>query len=169
MELIVERFERASSGFPTVDAQLSRWILSRTAAFLLMLSCAAGIAGCRKSAGLVPVQGKVTLNGGAWPKAGTINFTPFKPAENFPAQPGTAHFDKDGAYAAKTGDALGLLPGEYRIAVFCWEKDSDDIHPGISSLPEKYANPSESGLTLKIEPGQSGPVIWNYDFPSKTK
>jgi hypothetical protein len=129
-----------------------------------------GLSGCgRGSVETIPVKGKVTLHGGVWPKAGQINFTPFKPADGFPAQVGSGRFETDGSFVAKTGEHEGLVPGEYRIAVSCWKIEPGEGKSGVSYVQEKFTYPNQSGLTLKIEPGQSGPVIWDYDFPAGTK
>jgi hypothetical protein len=144
-------------------------VLRRVAAVAVLFGLTTGIAGCRKTVEIVPVRGKITFHGGAWPKGGIVNFTPFKPAEGFPGKAGSGRFEADGVFTAKTGDEEGLIPGEYRIAVSCWQKPPDDLGPGLSYLPDKFTNPSQSGLTLKIDPGQSGPVVWEHDFPARTK
>ena len=135
----------------------------------LILLLAVGIlpcSGCQSDVPeMVPVRGRVTLEGGAWPKPGIVDFTPIKVAPGFPLKPGSARFDTDGAFVVKTGEYEGLIPGDYRIAVVCWEKPPRDDTPGKSYIPHKFSQPALSGLTLKIEPGQSGPVIWNHDFP----
>jgi len=146
-----------------------RWHWGIVAVFSILLGVSM-LAGCRSDVPeMVPVKGKVTFKGGAWPKRGVVNFTPFKPAEGFPRRPGSGHFDKDGAFVATTGEFEGLIPGEYRISISCWEKEPSDDSPGVSYLPKKFVNPSQSGLTLKIEPGTSGPIVWEEDFPSASK
>jgi hypothetical protein len=117
---------------------------------------------------MVPVQGEVTLAGGDWPKSGMVAFTPLKPAEGFPAKPGVGRFDTDGSFEVQTGESQGLYPGEYGIYVVCWEREPDPHiggNPGKSCLPDKFSNPNSSGLLLTIKPDQSGPVVWNHDFP----
>jgi hypothetical protein len=118
---------------------------------------------------IIPVRGKVTLEGGPWPKPGQIFFLTSKSAPGMPAKPAFAIFEKDGSFVVKTGDIEGLIPGEYRISVYCYDKLPSENNPGITYLPDKFSNPSQSGLTLKIEPGQSGPVIWEHDFPRRSK
>jgi hypothetical protein len=116
---------------------------------------------------MVPVRGKVTLEGGAWPQPGMVDFTPIKPAEGFPSKAGSGHFDADGSFVVQTGTYEGLIPGTYSVAVTCWEKPPTDKKSGVSCLPKKFSNPLKSGLTLTIEPGQSGPIVWDHDFPRK--
>jgi hypothetical protein len=127
-------------------------------------------AGCgQNTPKIVPVSGKITLEGGQWPRSGQIFFSSSKPAEGFPAKPGYAIFGKDGSFVVKTGDTEGLMPGEYQISVYCFEKPVSETKPGISYLPKKFSNPYKSGLTLNIGPKESGPVVWNHDFPRNKK
>jgi hypothetical protein len=139
-------------------------------AFLLTTISLCLTAGCgQNTPKIVPVRGKVTLEGGEWPKSGQIFFSATKSAEGLPTKPGYAIFGKDGSFVVKTGDYEGLIPGEYHISVYCFEKPSSETKPGISYLPKKFSNPSQSGLTLNIPPDQKGPVIWEKDFPRAAK
>ena len=124
--------------------------------------------GCRPSRpAMVPVRGKLTLNGGRWPKPGTIGFCPVKAAEGFPTKPGSAVFGADGVFVARTGKDEGLIPGEYRIAVICWEKPPDDNGAnGKSYIPLPFTVPGESGLELKVPPN-SDTIVWNKDIPTE--
>ena len=121
--------------------------------------------GCRRShPAMVPVRGKLTLNGGPWPKPGIISFCPVKAAEGFPTRPGSAVFDADGVFVAKTSQYYGLIPGEYRIAVICWEKPpGDNGGGGKSYIPLHFTLPGESGLELKVPPN-SDTVVWDKDI-----
>jgi hypothetical protein len=60
--------------------------------------------------------------------------------------------DVEGKYqlgVAEYGD--GVPPGEYQVTVHEDRGDSDDRTP--RTLPEKYENPDESGLTLNVTAG----------------
>ncbi|MBN2578488.1 MAG: hypothetical protein JXB10_05805 [Pirellulales bacterium] len=141
---------------------------SRTARFAFLViagSLLLGVGCGRKIPEIVPVSGKVTLEGGAWPKPGTITFAPLKPAKGFPSRPGVGHFNTDGSFVAETGQYEGLIPGEYRISVSCWEVVPTGSSDGKGYLPKKFCNPTTSGLTLTIEADRSDPVIWEHDFP----
>jgi hypothetical protein len=132
--------------------------------------CVATVAGCGQNApDMVPVTGKVTFGGGPWPKPGVVNFTPFKPAEGFPSKGGSGIFGADGSFVVKTGEYEGLIPGEYHITVTCWEKPPGFKFRGLNYAPEKYTNPAQSGLALKIEPNSSKPVVWEQDIPRAKK
>ena len=122
--------------------------------------------GCRPSPpAMIPVHGKVTLNGGRWPKPGMIFFCPVKAAKGFPTKPGSAVFGADGVFVAKTSRYEGLIPGEYQIAVRCWEKEPGEEDPGIAYTSMRFTVASESGLELKV-PADSGPIVWNQDLPA---
>ena len=115
---------------------------------------------------MVPTRGKVTLDGGPWPKPGALYFTPLKPAEGFPRRPGVGHFDTDGTFTVTTRDpGDGLIPGTYRIAVECWEVEPSDNRPGKSYTAERYTSPARSGLELTVEPGTRDTVELEYDIP----
>jgi hypothetical protein len=113
--------------------------------FSLLLGCG------EKGPGLIPVTGKVTYGGGAWPVAGNINFNPVEPAEGFPRLGGTATFNPDGAFTVKsTGDKYGLVPGKYSINIECWEvlPSMETNNPGKSYVPEGFQH------EIEIKPGE---------------
>jgi hypothetical protein len=126
------------------------------------------LAGCGSSATqTVPAKGVVTLAGGAWPAAGTIQFTPVAPAAGFPLRPGAGAFKADGTFQVTSfapGD--GLVPGKYEVSVECWESEPQmsptGVIPGKSAVPEKYRSGKTSGWVVDITPG-SGPVDLKYD------
>lgn len=137
---------------------------------LLMLWLTVGgltVGGCGRDAPeMVPTRGKVTLDGGQWPKPGSLFFAPLEPAEGFPRRPGVGQFDKDGVFTVTSRDpGDGLIPGTYRIAVECWEVEPSDTRPGKSYTAQQYTSPARSGLELTIEPGTRGPVVLEYDIP----
>lgn len=140
-------------------------ICVRTGLTLLALVCVA-VAGCSRGPGIVPVRGRVTLNGGEWPKPGYIDFTPVKAAEGFPLIPAVARFEADGSYSVKTGQLEGLMPGEYRIAVRCWQREPTDAAPGKNYVPVRFTHPATSGLELKVPP-DSGPIEQDWDIPNR--
>ena len=98
----------------------------------------------------VPVNGKVTLDGGKVPGPGYIYFT--TEATEGVSRPGTAEFDADGNYTARTfvaGD--GLLPGKYLLRVDCWETAPNmGGKPVVSHIAAKYQDASKSGLELTV-------------------
>lgn len=146
---------------------------------LLVIGC-----GGTGEKGLVPVSGRVTLDGGAWPKAGKITFVPS--AKDAGAQkemrPAGADFDTSGHFTISSFEGVkGLYPGEYWGSVECWEVLPGMGDPGVakvnpktnalipgagkSYVPQKYQNPEKSGIVLMVEPG----TALNPTFDVKTK
>lgn len=135
--------------------------------------------GCGNDLGIVPVEGKLTFDGGAWPKPGRVNFLPLQGAKGFPQRPGVGTFDTDGQFRVTTiesGD--GLFPGTYRVYVECWEIEpaGEEGHhhhgeeqpappEGRSYIDREYSSPVASPLEVTVEPGVSGPVVVQYDIP----
>lgn len=114
------------------------------------------IAGCGDDRGLVPVRGRITLDGADMPGKGYLRFVPLEVAQGYVRRAGLAHFDTDGAYRVKSfqpGD--GLFPGKYAIFVFCWEVEPNmNGKPAKSFLPDKYVDPEEPPFMLTVEEGQ---------------
>ena len=109
--------------------------------------------GCGEDRGLVPVFGKVTLNGKRMPAAGDLTFVPVQVVKGFPMRPAKAEFDADGEYSAqsyKPGD--GLYPGTYRVLVSCWEvPPTPDGPPAKSFIPNPYQSRADSNLEVKVD------------------
>ncbi|MCG8585756.1 MAG: hypothetical protein MI757_13705 [Pirellulales bacterium] len=115
----------------------------------------------------VRVEGRVTLAGGEWPASGMIVFSPSAPAEGFPRRPGRAIFGPSGEFTVTTfAEGDGLLPGEYRAAVFCGESVGSDMEARAKSyVPARFQSPVRSGLTLSVPIG-AGPLQVLYDIPA---
>lgn len=90
--------------------------------WLITLLVTVGISGCGKDGvPTVPVHGTITFSGAQPPAAGTITFTAIAAEPGLPRRPGTAEFDKSGAF--KTTSFIendGLIPGTYRPKITCW-------------------------------------------------
>ncbi len=114
--------------------------------------------------GLVAVRGKVTLDGGPWPRPGTINFAPVSAPASEPggakSRPGSAKFGTDGSFVAgsfEEGD--GLFPGTYNVSVDCAESAPTMSPTGAAieaknAVPKNYQDPSTSGLTITVKAGE---------------
>ena len=63
----------------------------------------------------------------------------------------------------QTGQRDGLMPGHYRIAVRCWQREPTDADPGKNHVPARFTNPATSGLELHVAPG-SGPMVKDWDI-----
>ena len=135
-------------------------------AILALVACA-GLSGCNRSpAGIVPVSGKLTLDSSPWPKQGQISFASVKPAPGHPVLPAVAKIDPDGSFAIKTTAAPGLVPGEYNVAIQCWQEAPDEKHAGKSAIADRYRRPQTSKLTVTVPEG-SPPIYLNWDIKSK--
>jgi hypothetical protein len=101
------------------------------------------------------VSGMVTLDGVAV-GPGTVVFAPLDGTSN----PADGAIQMDGSYFLKTSREVGLKAGKYRVGVTVL--DQPDVQPGERSMieakyvtPQKYADPSESGLEYTVEPGEN--------------
>ena len=124
---------------------------------------AATAAGCSKSEpGLVPVRGKITLDGGPWPHEGSLIFTPEGGGPGARSRPAGARFGTDGAFVATSfAEGDGLFPGTYKISVECWEAEPKMANNGMvidgkNAVPSKYQSTVSSGLDLTVNAG--GPL-----------
>jgi hypothetical protein len=146
----------------TPTARITLGLCSAVSIGLLLIIAGCGSSGPRA----VPVQGKITLGGGEWPKPGVLYFTSTEPAAGFPRRPGTAKFDKTGAFVVSTaGAGDGLYPGKYAVAVECWEvpPSMDPKAPPRRGVADrKYESAQSSGLTLNVPEG-SGPIHVDFD------
>ena len=117
----------------------------------------------------VPVEGRITYGGGDWPTSGVLYFIAVKPAQGFPSRPGSAAFGKDGRFAVTTFQANdGLLPGEYRINVECWEsRPSMDAQAGRSYVPTKFQAGMSSDFKVVVPADSSDPLELSFDVPKR--
>lgn len=128
---------------------------------LLLVFAFAAIVGCSNSE-LVPLTGKVTLDGAPLP----IAIITFMNVSNGPS--GYGSMEGNGEYFAKTGSQSGLMPGDYRISVVAYqpEKVVDRTHakPMKVIAPERYANPETSGFRYTLKPSGG-----NFDMELTSK
>ena len=127
------------------------------------------VAGCRGDyPATVPVRGRVTYNGGAWPAEGTIYFLPEKAADGHTHHAGMAVFGQDGSFTVKTftaGD--GLAPGTYVVRIECWKvPPSMGGPPPESHLPPDYQTGRKALPKLVVEPGARR-VWFEYDMAAE--
>lgn len=113
---------------------------------------------------MVPVKGKVTLDGQPMP-AGSVAFQTRDP---FVGRPAVAFVDSDGTFTVssiKPND--GMMPGEYLIAIL---PPSSGTLPGEKKLPDvkvpaKYQDGKQSGFTLTLQRGDA-PKFLELDLKS---
>jgi mannose-6-phosphate isomerase-like protein (cupin superfamily) len=93
----------------------------------------------------VKVTGVLTLNG--QPLAGaTITLVPEKDG-----RPAAGRTDAEGRYTLSTfANDDGAVPGRYRVTIGV---PPDQRAPSKRTIPQRYANPGTSGLTVEVSPG----------------
>ncbi len=124
-------------------------------AFLIGCAIVLPFCGCGKSgAKTTPIAGRITLSGGAWPKAGSLSFHPLEAPAGLPKIPGSADFLPDGSFTATTFKPNdGLAPGRYRVTVDCWEQRPLDGQPGKNCyVPQQYRDPKTTPIEIAVAP-----------------
>ena len=58
------------------------------------------------------------------------------------------------------------MPGEYTVAILCWQDAPDEKHAGKSAIAERYRTPMTSGLKVDVPEG-SPPIQLAWDIKSK--
>lgn len=120
-------------------------------------------AGCGNSGpSLTKVHGTVRYDG-APVTSGTVQFQG-QPGQTPELLPGTGIINSDGTYTVTTAHGPGLASGKYRVAVVSMESgDLESPQPVVKWLvPERYANPTTSGLTADIAGQTELPL--NFDL-----
>ena len=123
--------------------------------------------GCGDTLEIVPVTGRVTLNGSGWGRSGMIYFAPLEPAPGFPRMPGMGDVDTDGNFRVTTQpDREGLVPGTYRVSLEIWEvPPTMGGPPPKSYLPKQYQTASTSGLELVVPADATDAIEVTWDIP----
>ena len=139
--------------------------VSRAGVAALLVACLACDVGCSRRPSLVPVSGRVTLDGKPL-EFGSVMIQPVAG----PAARGTIR--PDGSFAVGTfspGDGAIVGPASVRVA--CYEQQRPGAPPpqgelalGKSLIPEKYTQFETSGITATVAAGM-GPLA--IDLTSK--
>jgi hypothetical protein len=128
-------------------------------AWLLVFTCCLSLlGGCGSDRPkTVKVTGRVTFRGESMPGPGVLYFVPMDVAEGLPHRPGTARFEQDGRFAVGSFEMDdGLVPGDYRVHVQCWEVAPQEVVPEeeapapISFIPTRYGDTATSGLSVSV-------------------
>jgi hypothetical protein len=118
--------------------------------------------GCGPQRELIPVQGRVLLDG--QPLAfGSVSF------QSESGQPATAAIGPDGSFTLSMfGEGPGAVPGRNRVLVTCYDGQRQaaadrDQEPGLGKLliPERYTAYETSGLVIDVQRGMELPVVLN--------
>ena len=125
------------------------------------------VVGCGSpSENLVPVGGRITLDGQPMPRA-SISLRA-DGATSVGHQP-TGMIKQPGEYVIYTNGRPGAPPGSYRVVVFATEEASttQGAAPGLpkSLIPSAYNQPDATPLRLVVSP-QASPASYNLELKS---
>jgi hypothetical protein len=137
-------------------------VSSRSAAGAALVACGLAVlaGGCGPQRPLVPVQGRVLLDGE--PLAfGSVSF------QSESGQPATARIEPDDSFTlAVIGEGPGAVPRPNRVRVTCYEGqrqsagDRDrEMVLGQLLIPDRYTAYETSGLVIDVHPGMDLPVV----------
>jgi hypothetical protein len=120
-----------------------------------------GLTGCgRSDVELVPVSGRVTYDGGAWPNGGVLYFAPQdvgkERSKTRPMRPAAAQFTPEGEFEVTSfakGD--GLVPGRYVVTVECFVGEPSMHKRPKSAVPPKYRTQATSDFFVDVDPEKS--------------
>ena len=123
------------------------------AVLCLLVSC--GPAGIPR----VPVRGKITFDGGDWPKPPIFDCAPLKGARGLPATHGSAWVGQNGEFK------VDLVPGTYVVNITCWEVEPapDDYSRAKSYVPKRFEN-GDAKPKVEVPVGSKG-VDFTFDIP----
>jgi hypothetical protein len=140
----------AMPALPSLDIQR----VASSATRLLLAFCLLPAAGCEKGRTLGRVTGTVTLDGQACRDVMVV-FASQKERAFI-----TAAVDTEGAYVVQMAEGHGLPVGTYQVSIRQAPPDNWDRPQEAVPLPPKYRDPSTSGLTLEVAPGEN-----QFDIP----
>jgi hypothetical protein len=139
---------------PTMQIRLFLLRLSSPAC-VMTVACLLPLMGCSGSDLGAEVSGVASLDGRPL-ESGSVVFAPVDGVSNN----ATSAVNSDGTYQLVSNRTIGLTPGKYRVAVTMHEHV--DVKPGERSMvmpklltPEKYADPSTSGLEFDVAAGSN--------------
>jgi len=104
------------------------------------------------------VHGTVTLDRKPYTQGGSVNFQPERSGKM-----ATGQIESDGTYTLSTyssGD--GAIVGMHKVTVVPAPPVLDELNdraPPPSSIPQKYRDPTESGLVFEVKPGQTNEFL----------
>lgn len=126
---------------------------SRPPAFALLAIIIACCSGCgdKSITVLIPVRGKVTLNGAPL-GTGSVTFTPDAAKGNTTPHIPVGTLDAEGNYSLQSAGKEGAPPGWYKVTVTAQEPidPKNPYAPPKHLINAKYSDPNSSGLTLEI-------------------
>ena len=125
--------------------------------------CAMLLAGCQaKSTTLNHVTGKVLFKGLPL-HTGVIVFSP-DTSRGESGKIAISKIESDGTYVLKTGDAVGVPAGWYRVTVVSLANPTASYEvAAISYIPEKYRDPQLSMLQCEVKANKDNHLDINLD------
>jgi hypothetical protein len=124
------------------------------------------LAGCDSGPRLVKVHGTVTYKG----KPVTTGEVFFNPSASGGTRVGVGQIQEDGRYEMKMfPDRVGVVPGTYLVGVRAYTGSFIE-GTAVYVVPQKYANPSTSGLTAAVAgENQAQQIDFRIDEPQGRK
>ena len=104
---------------------------------------------------LVPVRGKVLLDGQPL-KFGSVMTQPKA------GRGANGTIQSDGSFELNSGREPGALVGTHQVAVVAYENvgsSSPEAGHGKLLTPQRYSNAESSGLTIEVTSGENNPII----------
>jgi len=147
---------------------MKRGATTSAVARVALLACAALLAaGCSGGKGpkLVPVSGKVTLDGNALP-GGVVNFFPDKGKGNTDKYHSVATIDASGTYKLTTDGKEGAPLGRYKVTVATEMPPSGEVKAGqlppkLPAINTKYKILEQTPLSVEVV---ESPASGAYDL-----
>lgn len=126
----------------------------RDAAWVAMALCVAALtAGCERPSLLVPVTGRVLLDGKPLP-SGVVQFQPAS------GQAASGQIAEDGSFIlSRHARGDGVPPGTYRVAVISYDPTATTDAVENLQIPVKYTRFGSSGIEFTVFPGAVDPLV----------
>ncbi len=125
------------------------------AAWLLVACVGAGLlaGGCERPTMLVPVTGRVLLDGKPLP-SGVVQFQPAV------GQSASGELAGDGSFMlSRNSPGDGVPPGTYRVAVISYDPAAETQAVENLRVPVKYTRFGSSGIEFTVFPGTVDPLV----------
>ena len=130
--------------------------------FVVSAIVAAVVCGCGSSGAgpLVPVAGKVTVDGKPLP-AGSLIFKPEAAKGNASKFEPSGTIGGEGSYSLFTKEKPGAPIGWYKVGIVAQQASANDPYVMKSLVPERYNDADTSGLEIEVV---ANPVSGAYDL-----
>jgi hypothetical protein len=125
---------------------------------LLVLLSTPLLAGCGSSVAVVPVTGKVTVDGQPL-TAGQVSLVPLEAKPGAVASAGA--IDANGDYVIYTGGKTGAPPGKYKVTVTPAMLPSGDNKKPVIPFNQKFGDATKTTLSIDVV---SSPAPGAYDL-----